>query len=713
MPFIPWKEYQEHCSSEEEIRRWYARPRTGLGLLCGHVSGYLELLEFEGRAVEAGLWNDFKEVAKKSGLMPLLKRIMQGFGERSPSGGIHLLYRCPGVAGNLELAKDAEGTILIETRGEGGYVVVAPSNGAVHPSGGAYSMLSGGFESIATIQEDEREALLELARSFDQTPAEEWKPPTSADPEPAQELKPGEDFSRRADWAADVLEPAGWTFTGTHGGRDHWYRKGGGRKGWTSATITPDREFLYVFSTSTELPARKGLSKYRAYAFLQHGGNFSEAASALRKNGYGSQAERGGEIRGEVLPSRRPVAGWPERPHDDAYYGLAGEVVRTVEKYTEGDPAAILGQFLALFGVAVGQRPYFNVGATRHTPRIFVGIVGRSAKARKGDSWAPVERLVVGANESIKDRILGGFGSGEAMVHAVRDAREAERVVKGKVTIESIPGVQDKRLMVVETELARLLVAVGREGSTISQTVRDAYDGRALRNLVKGSPAQAEHHHIGIIGHTTAEELRGRLNEDQIRNGFANRFLWLAAQRSGLKPSPPAFAGDEVRRLTERIRRTIQEASTIGRMERTEDAEILWDRWYREVSEEGLGIIGALTDRAEAHVLRLSMLYALLEGTHLINILHLKAARAVWDYAFRSVRYIFGAGTGNRQADEILEDLEDGPMLQSELTTGTFSNHISAKELRVALDRLVALDLVVAERVKTTGRPATRWRLRS
>jgi hypothetical protein len=180
-----WKQFQLQQSSEEEIRRWYATGRSGLGIVCGRISGNLEMLEFEGRAVAEGLWQEFLSAAEQIGLRDLVDRIKFGYGERTPSGGFHLLYRCPdGVEGSDHLAErpptEEEAAddrrrgipkpsprVLIETRGEGGYVIVAPSGGHVHPSGNPYVLHYGGFDSIVTITGAERGALHALARTFD------------------------------------------------------------------------------------------------------------------------------------------------------------------------------------------------------------------------------------------------------------------------------------------------------------------------------------------------------------------------------------------------------------------------------------------------------------------------------------------------------------------------------------------------------------------
>src|SRR5262245_19836960 len=62
---------------------------------------------------------------------------------------------------------------------------------------------------------------------------------------------------------------------------------------------------------------------------------------------------------------------WPVM-HEAAYYGLAGEVVRSIEPHSEADPVAILLQFLAPFGNAVGLSPYYQVEGDKHRPQLFV-----------------------------------------------------------------------------------------------------------------------------------------------------------------------------------------------------------------------------------------------------------------------------------------------------------------------------------------------------
>ena len=155
------------------------------------------------------------------------------------------------------------------------------------------------------------------------------------------------------------------------------------------------------------------------------------------------------------------------------------------------------------------------------------------------------------------------------------------------------------------------------------------------------------------------------------------------------------------------------QARQVGRMYRSESAETLWRQIYGEVSREFGGLTGVLTERAEAQILRLSMIYALTDAAEVILPVHLEAARALWDYSVRCVHYLFGGTSGDVLADRILEDLRSGPMTTSELSFATFHNHINARQLHTALELLYLRGQVLKERVQTSGRPATRWRLSS
>ncbi len=305
------------------------------------------------------------------------------------------------------------------------------------------------------------------------------------------------------------------------------------------------------------------------------------------------------------------LADWPVLD-ESALHGIAGGVVRTVAPHTEADPVALLVTFLLTFGAAVGRGPHARVGGAEHPARLFAVLVGESAKARKGTSWAEIRRVMAVADpDFVAERILGGFGSGEAVVDAVAAA-------------------EDHRLLVIEPEWSRLLAVGRRDGATISPLLRQAWDGDRLAVRSRAKTAVADGAHVALLGHITTGELRSKLTETETANGYANRHLFLAVRRSRLLPSGGDLDGAEVDRLGRATGDAIRHARTVGIMHRIPEAEARWEQLYRAMAaDDPGGLLGAVIARDTAQVLRLSVAYALLDGSHVIDTPHVDAAWAV------------------------------------------------------------------------------------
>jgi putative DNA primase/helicase len=289
MPLARWTRWQAERPTGDQMKAWYGPggDRSGIGFVCGAVSGNLELFEFDDRET----YERFREAAEGVGLDDVTERIEDGYLEETPGGGVHWFYRCDEIAGNTKLARRPgpgpdEVTVLIETRGEGGYAVVAPSNGNVHPSHGAYRLLSGGPDRIATIAPAERAELWRLARSFDEMPRAAFRIAEPADTD--WSTRPGDDFAAGTDWG-QILTPHGWEAVFAAGDETYWRRPGKDR-GWSATTNYRGSDLLYVFSTSVAgFASERGYGKFGAYAVLEHGGDFTRAAAALAERGYGTR----------------------------------------------------------------------------------------------------------------------------------------------------------------------------------------------------------------------------------------------------------------------------------------------------------------------------------------------------------------------------------------------------------------------------------------
>jgi hypothetical protein len=392
-----------------------------------------------------------------------------------------------------------------------------------------------------------------------------------------------------------------------------------------------------------------------------------------------------------------------------ALEGLAGEFVSTVAPHTEADPAAILIQLLAAFGSLIGRSPYFPVEADKHHTNLFVGIVGATSKGRKGTSWSHVRRAGVAVDLTWEGRIVSGLTSGEGLIWNVRDQINKYDAEQDQEVIAD-QGITDKRLLVQESELASVLRAMGRDGNTLSAVLREAWDRGDLQTLTKNSPAHATAAHITVIGHITKDELVRYLDATEAANGFANRFLWCCVKRSRCLPDGGNLSADDLSSLSSRIRTSFESAKAAGSMRRSEDARHLWHEVYERLSDGRPGLLGAVTSRAEAQVTRLSCIYALIDGSGVIERRHLEAALALWRYCEDSARYIFGDALGHPTADRILEALRREPSgLSRTEISARLGRHADTSKIDSALKVLSKHGLACGSTTQTAGRPAERW----
>lgn len=346
-PAIRWSPYIATAPTLDEVNEWWGNGHPwGLALICGAVSGNLELTEIESRAMDTQSLTEIMNRVDELGARHIWELLSgpDGFTETSPSGGIHFLYRISDheVPGNTKIAQkaldeDGNRLCLVETRGHGGYVITAPTSGICHPSGEAWQLLAGTYGKLPTITWQERNLFHEALRlALDESPVVGTSPGTAIAPSvvatylPASGIvggavSPGDDFESRVDWY-DILHPHGWrVHVKGPGNEREWVRPGKNLVDGISATTgrANDRDRLYVFSTSTVFQAEVPYTKFGAYALLHHNGDHHAAAQALVRLGYG---ERPATITIDELdwPKDETKAGEPVKPTtlDDVGNGM-------------------------------------------------------------------------------------------------------------------------------------------------------------------------------------------------------------------------------------------------------------------------------------------------------------------------------------------------------------------------------------------------------
>jgi hypothetical protein len=404
-----------------------------------------------------------------------------------------------------------------------------------------------------------------------------------------------------------------------------------------------------------------GLDLDGAFTWLSERLCDPEPEISVAGNGSGGNGGGGGNGAQSIpgpTPEPKPTPKADDWPilHSDAMHGLAGEVVRTIEPHTESDPVALLIQTIVYFGSAIGRGPYYQIEDDKHYTNLFADLVGESSYSRKGTSAGRVRALFLRIDTQWSLTCIdGGLSSGEGIIHRIRDRRETlDR--KGKPLIDE--GVPDKRFLIDEGEFYGALAVMKREGNTLSPVIRNAWDGRPLRTLTKNNPDRVAEPHVSVIAHITENELRNNLGHASMVNGFANRFLFVLVRRSKRLPHGGATLDEETKdKLGFELRSKLENARNIGRIIMALDTAEMWAPIYNRMCERPPGLYADACKRGDAQTIRLSMLYALLDGSAVIEPVHLRAGLALWDYCERSTLRIFGDKLGEPVADDILTRL--------------------------------------------------------
>lgn len=394
----------------------------------------------------------------------------------------------------------------------------------------------------------------------------------------------------------------------------------------------------------------------------------------------------------------------------DALPGWIGGFVTVACRDSEAHPAAVLSTLLLRFG-AECEGPYVQIGDAKQYARTFAIIVGESSRARKGTSSKAAMKLF----SKLKDAARyspGPLSTGEGLIFAVRDAMyDIDKKTGEEIIID--PGVIDKRLFFHEQEFQPALASTRREGNTLSAIVRGFYDEGNAEPMTKTSRMKATKAHVVILGHITRAELK-LMTQIQMYNGFANRFLWIHAQRPKLVALPKPIPKEDLEKYRRIIASRVKEARKLRAVRLTKEAKSYWQEIYRSLSDEYPGAVGAVTSRIETHTIRLALIYALAMKKKVISVSELKAALALVTYAQQTAMILFSEHAVDVRREKILQALRNAPKLQmtkTEISCDVFKKNVEAKEIKSLLEGMAEQGILQMEEIVKDGRKKTFVRL--
>ena len=278
-PTMAWKNYQEHRPTAAEVETWFSREHDAICLVCGKASGNLEVIDFDNHGELFDAWQNAVPTELKSKLVI----------EKTPSGGFHVAYQCQDtVCGNTKLAqgiRNNKTVTLIETRGEGGLILCAPSVG--------YTLTQGDYADLSILTAEEREVLLNAAKQLNEIKEDEKTVSsvlssdfTMYEPDCSNfEKRPGDEFNERINFG-EMLTYYGWKLLRTlPDGNQYWQRPG---KDGDQQSATLKDGIFYVFSSNAApFEPNKSYTAFTAFTLLCHNGDFSKAAADLLEQGFG------------------------------------------------------------------------------------------------------------------------------------------------------------------------------------------------------------------------------------------------------------------------------------------------------------------------------------------------------------------------------------------------------------------------------------------
>jgi putative DNA primase/helicase len=437
-----WKPFQTAPADATMLHHWFGNGHSvpKIAIICGAVSGNLEMIDVDMKAdPDKRVWDTYNEVmeAVQPGLMDRLVI------ETTTNGGYHIIYRCTEatIDGNQKLAKSESGECLLETRGEGGYFVCAPSQG--------YTLMQGDLSRIPTITASEREMLLSAALSLNRHVPQNQR--TQDAETKAQYIgkeavqhrgeSPFEDFNKRGD-ALQTLRSHGWTEVFSRDGVVYLRRPGKDGKGISASyghiRHTDGTPYFYVFSTSTEFDAGKIYFPYAVYTILECGGDWKAAARELVAKGYGKRHTEYKEQFSEKIQQRVVPLETDAVPSEAAQSSYEHFVRGCMEREDDGDAElfALLVSDRFVYDASGSVWYEFRTDGAQHwredrtnqivcvLPSVLAeeyGVLLGRLKRRADDLKTEWTREVNSGNEEAAKKLAANAKSAEAAAKAVQN----------------------------------------------------------------------------------------------------------------------------------------------------------------------------------------------------------------------------------------------------------------------------------------------------
>jgi hypothetical protein len=400
-------------------------------------------------------------------------------------------------------------------------------------------------------------------------------------------------------------------------------------------------------------------------------------------------------MRSGVADDDLSINALPAKMADAAFRGVIGEIVEIIGPHTESSPESILGQVLVTFGNVIGRRAHWRINATCHHANLFLCIVGPTGTGRKGTSWDAARWLIGQSNPEFDRRpVMSGLTTGEGLIRLAKE--------------------QNGPLLVVESEMGRLLKNGGRDNNTLFDVLKQAWETGAMSVATRNEPLWVPDAHVSIITHSTYGKLRKRISQEDLEDGLVNRFIWMHTYRARSLPEGGDFfslkqaLAPYVQSLTFAIdfgkaNDSIKDVPYI----RDDEAKEMWRHLYEQLTESLPGNYGEAVQRRAPIVARLAMIYSVLDRDVYVRKEHIESAMAVWDYCDATAAHIFGKPKTDKALGKLMAilDQEEVGLTRTQIARKLFAGRGAGSEIDSLIQNAYATGKYLYKELKTGGAP--------
>jgi hypothetical protein len=575
-PALPkWKAFQERPMTPTEAKKYF-KNATGIGIICGIVSGNLEVIDIDCKYDSTGnLAKEFFDLVENHlpGLLkktPITKTINKGY---------HMYYRCNKIKGNQQFAKNSKDEVLIETRGTGGYVIAPPSPG--------YELKRGDLEDIPVISTEDREMLLNICRSFDESPQKEINPTPSTSNNGSDVFG---DYNDRAD-VLSLLERHGWKQVKTEGQRVHFLRPGNS-KSKVSGNWHTVKKLFYPFTSSTQFEAGKGYNATGVFTLLECNGDFTEASHKLYDEGYGDRRIPA-ELKEPKLTTREPIQLLPITGFPIQIQNLINkcvDVYRTPRDYWAG--AVIAATALGIGDKLELKTKYSNI------PIFWICIVGDVSSGKTEAQkliMKPFEDIDNFSHEKYKkenkeyDR-LSKLSKKERVEEGITDVMEKPFWFQFRTkdsTPEALAAIHEinrRGLVIDREELKGWLDDFGRYNKSGEQyNMLSTWNRVSVIYNRKGSePINIPEPVINVLGGMHPDLLPCLAADSRAENGFVSRFCFVYPDNSRKQKYCNEKIPNEIYLEWEKFIKDLLSLTEFTQLSLTPEAQRIYEKWFNE-----------------------------------------------------------------------------------------------------------------------------------